>query len=145
MIRAMLTEEGIRRLGGQRRPLLAGFLAGAVLAGVAVWSLETPRPGHRVPVLTVEGVTTAVNGDRSAIVIQTDEPVPGTFGSAPYQAGYGIADAQQIGSVVASEACLAANSSEQQVRLGVVNAAPSADGPGGAVVVWYECLGPARA
>jgi hypothetical protein len=140
MMSTMLTEEGIRHLRGHRRPLAGGLLIGAILGGFFAWYLTVPRPGDPAPVLTVEGVTTAVNGERSAIVIETDDRVPGSFQANPIQAGYGIADAQQIGDQVSPDACLPANSSGQRVRLGVVNAAPGPDGTGMAVVVWYECL-----
>jgi hypothetical protein len=140
MMSAMLTEEGIRRFGQRRRPFAAGLVIGMTLGALFAWFVTIHRPGHTTPVLTVEGVTTAVNGTRSKIVIQTDNEVPGSFQTDPIQAGYGIADAQQVGDHVAPDACLPPNSSGQRVRLGIVNAAPSDDGPGMAVVVWYECL-----
>lgn len=117
-------------------------VAAAAATAIVVWALVRPRPGDPVPVLIVEGVTVAVSGDRDAIVIDTSEEVPGTFqrSGERFRSGFGVGDATMIGSSVAPDDCLPPNSSGQRVRIGVVNAEADV-GPGGAVVVWYECLG----
>jgi hypothetical protein len=86
----------------------------------------------------------AVQDGRGRMVINTPEQVPGSFGSGEsgfYQAGYELPDDGMVGSAVSFEDCMPPGSSGQQVRLGVLSAAPTEDGPGQAVVVWYECLG----
>ena len=130
----------------QARAVAAGSLIAAVLAASGTWFVTRPAPGDPVQVQVVEGTTNGVSGARTAIVIETTERVPGTIdeaGDGTFTAAYALPSDGEIGGAVSAEDCLPGGSSGQRVRLGVVNVAPSDAGPGGAIVVWYECLTPA--
>jgi len=128
------------------RSVVAASIIAAVLAATGTWFVTRPGPGDPAQVQVVEGTTTGVTGARTAIVIETTERVPGTIDEAAdgtFTAAYALPSDGEIGGAVAAEDCLPGGSSGQRVRLGVVNVAPSDAGPGGAIVVWYECLTPA--
>ena len=120
-------------------------LLGAILGGLLFWGAvaREARPGEAVPVLVVDGVSVMVSNDRGAVVIETKRPIPGTFShrDGRFQAGYEVPSGGMTGDRVAPETCLAPGSSGQPLRFGVLKAAPG-EGPGGAILVWYECLGP---
>jgi hypothetical protein len=114
------------------------FLSGLVLGAGTLWLvgfIEGPETlGYRL-VNVVEGTTTAVNADGSAIGLTHD----GEAGE-----GYVVAGATWRGLDGSWSdqfpTCLEPSSSGQRVRLGVFEAPPPGGAPGRPVVVWLECL-----
>ncbi len=109
---------------------------GIAIGTAITWALG-PFGDARVHIL--EGYTTAVNLKGTAIGLSLSEK------SDEAWKGYDITGAiwREHGGPWnwgKSPTCLEPLTSNQRVRLGVVNVAPTQDAPGREVVVWLECL-----
>lgn len=108
---------------------ILGIVCGALVTWL-FWPFNTAQPD------VVEGYTTAVNQDGTAIGFTEEQGGEGT--------GYFIAGAAwRRNGLPWSDSlptCLEPLTSGQQVRLGFVDVQPVDDAPGRTVVVWLECL-----
>ena len=123
-------------MNGSKLKVVVALLVGIVLGAALMWGLQQLVFAVRPEI--VEGVTTAVNEEGTAIGVQTEPDGPGesyvVAGALWRQAGEPWHTSGPV-------ACLDPLSAGQPVRLGVVDVAPAADAPGRPVVVWVECLG----
>lgn len=117
------------------------FFVGLLIGACAMWvGAHFAGPGFVLQdqVTILEGTSTGTNSDGSAM---------GFDGAGHRNEGFSIAGAmwrQDDGPWNDSApTCLRPLSSGQPVTLGIVEVQPSADVPGGSVVVWLECHGAA--
>jgi hypothetical protein len=101
-------------------------MEGRFLIAVITTLLLVTACERRMQPTVIEGVTTAVNNDATAIGVEDAE--------GAFIAGYNVAGSE-------GASCLVPSSAGQTVRLGIVKVASTADHGGADVVVWIECLG----
>ncbi len=127
----------------QWRVIGAAALIVAIAAGVRWWWAD--RGYHVVRAHVVEGVTTAVNDDRTAIGIRR----PGDRDGAGYSllsltqwrgvdGAWHSTDPAEVGG--GKPDCLPAERAGARVRAGVVEVPEFGGGPAEDVLVWIECL-----
>jgi hypothetical protein len=118
------------------RTRMAFGAAAILLVAAGFWagkSLTTATLTPTVQTGTVDLV--GINGDEFTIRLSGERQLTsyGLPGNITWRNAYGV---WQLGT---RPGCMAPLSRGQHISLGLVNAAPVADAPGGPVIVWIEC------
>jgi hypothetical protein len=120
----------------RNRMLMTGGAAAIILVAAGFWTGKSLTTATLAPTVQTGTVTiVGINGDEFTIQL-TGQPQLTSYGlssSTTWRNAYGV---WQQGT---RPGCMAPLSHGQRIRLGVVSVAPSADAPGGPVVVWIEC------
>lgn len=123
--------------------LAAGFVAGALLTGAAVWFLVRPRPGGEAHPLVVVGTVEVVNGDGSIMTFAVDEGQPLLQWGRERHQGFGIKEVQTLGldgSWHRGPVCIPPGSRGTRLEVAIVRVKASHGGPGKEVIAWMKCL-----
>jgi hypothetical protein len=110
---------------------------GAVLLSAGFWAGKS-LPATTVTPQVMAGTVVQVRANDAFVFRQGGDGQPTGYGlseSMQWRNAYGV---WQDGS---RPACMRPLTRGQRITIGVINAAPVADAPGGSVVVWLECPG----